>query len=206
MVSAAVETARSGTIEDIALFPLQSVLLPGGLLPLRIFEPRYVDLIGRCLRHNEIFGVVLIRNGSETDSRVSTEQVGTSARIIDFQSMPDGLLGVLCRGERRFRIREHSQQADGLNRAAVDWLSESEPTPVQPQFRSLVDVLRQAIASLTNSQRFLEPHYEDAGWVSYRLAELLPLEPAQLQRLLQLDDPSARLHVLAPLIEGAEAG
>lgn len=193
-------------MEDIALFPLQSVLMPGGLLPLRIFEPRYVDLIGRCLRQNEVFGVVLIRAGSDTDSEVSTEQIGTSARIIDFQSMADGLLGLLCRGERRFRILERSQQSDGLNRAAVEWLSETAPAPVQPQFQSLVDVLRQAIASLTNSQRFLEPHYEDAGWVSYRLAEMLPLEPPLLQRLLELDESSARLRLLAPLIEGSEAG
>ncbi|HTW74134.1 MAG TPA: LON peptidase substrate-binding domain-containing protein [Steroidobacteraceae bacterium] len=193
-------------MQDIALFPLQSVLLPGGLLPLRIFEPRYLDLIGRCLRHNEIFGVVLIRTGGETDSHVSTEPLGTSARIIDFQSMPDGVLGVLCRGERRFRICERSQQSDGLNRASVEWLPEIAPAPVPPQFQPLVQLLRQGLASLTHSQRFLEPHYEDAGWVSYRLGEMLPLEPAQLQRLLQLDDPSARLQALVPLIEGTETG
>lgn len=191
-------------MDDIALFPLNGVLLPGGLLPLRIFEPRYVDLIGRCLRSSEAFGVVLILRGHETESQVSTAQVGTSAHIIDFQSLTDGLLGVLCRGGRRFRIRERSQQADGLNRAQVDWLPGDEPAPVQPHFQPVVEVLRQALASLVNSRRLMEPHYEDAGWVSHRIAEMLPLEPPLLQRLLELPDPNARLRLLAPLMEGVQ--
>jgi uncharacterized protein len=198
------EALAGALMDDIALFPLRSVLMPAGLLPLRIFEPRYVDLIGRCLRRDEAFGVVLIRSGQETASEVSTAEVGTSARIIDFQSMADGLLGVLCRGERRFRIHERSQQDDGLNRASVEWLPGDAPMAVQPHFRPLVEMLRQALASLANSQRLMEPHYEDAGWVSHRLAELLPLEPALLQRLLELEDPDARLRLLAPLVEGAQ--
>jgi hypothetical protein len=193
---------RSGSAaQELALFPLGGVLLPGGLLPLRIFEPRYLDLIGRCLRENQAFGVVLITSGTETDSAVRTAAVGTSARVIDFQPMPDGLLGVLCRGERRFRILERSQQGDGLNRACVQWLPEPASTAPAPQFAVLVSALREAIASLINSQRFIEPHYEDAGWVSHRLAELLPLEPALLQRLLELEDPGARLQLLAPLLK-----
>jgi Lon protease-like protein len=191
--------------QDIALFPLHSVLMPGGLLPLRIFEPRYVDLIGRCLRRDEAFGVVLIESGAETESAVSTAGVGTSARIVDFQPMADGLLGVLCRGERRFRIRERSQQTDGLNRAEVEWLAEAQIAPPGPQFEPLVRVLREALDTLKNSQRFLEPHFEDAGWVSNRLAEMLPLESALLQQLLELDDPNARLSLLAPLVDTSGA-
>jgi hypothetical protein len=187
--------------QDLALFPLGGVLLPGGLLPLRIFEPRYLDLIGRCLRENQAFGVVLITSGSDTDSAARVADVGTSARVIDFQPMPDGLLGVLCRGERRFRILERRQQSNGLNLARVCWLPEPPPSPPAPQFAREVSALRKAIASLINSQRFFEPHYEDAGWVSHRLAELLPLEPALVQRLLELDDPGARLALLAPLLE-----
>lgn len=191
-------------MQDIALFPLHSVLMPGGLLPLRIFEPRYLDLIGRCLRRDEIFGVVLIRAGEETASEVRTAEVGTSARIIDFQTLADGLLGVLCRGEQRFRIAERSQQSDGLNRAQVEWLRDGAPIAVQPHFQPLVRMVRDGLASLENSQRLLEPHYEDAGWVSHRLAEMLPLEPALLQRLLELEDPNARLGLLAPLMAGAQ--
>lgn len=186
---------------DLALFPLGGVLLPGGLLPLRIFQARYVDLIGRCMRENDAFGVVLLTSGSDTDSTVGVASIGTSARVIDFQPMPDGLLGVLCRGERRFRILTRSQQTNGLNLARVQWLPEPAPSPPAPQLAPLVSALRQAIASLVNSQRFFEPHYEDVGWISHRLAELLPLEPALLQRLLELDDPEARLQLLAPLLE-----
>jgi hypothetical protein len=188
-------------VQEIALFPLGGVLLPGGLLPLRIFEARYLDLIGRCMRQDEAFGVVLIRSGADTDSAVSVADIGTCARVIDFQPMPDGVLGVLCRGERRFRILERSQQADGLNTARVQWLAERAAAPPPAQFEALVSALRKAIASLINSQRFIEPHYEDAGWVSHRLAELLPLEPDVLQTLLELEDPQARLHLLAPMLE-----
>ena len=189
--------------EQIALFPLHSVLLPGGLLPLRIFEPRYVDLVGRCMRQGEVFGVVLLQAGNDTDSEVSTVEVGTSARIVDFQPMQGGLLGVLCRGEQRFRIRTRTRQADGLNRAVVSWLPEPPAEPLAPMFEPWVQLLRQAISTLTNSQRFFEPHYEDAGWVSNRLAELLAPEPALLQWLLELDEPNERLRLLAPLIESA---
>ena len=91
-------------VDDIALFPLRTVLFPGGLLPLRIFEARYLDMVGRSMRHDEPFGVVLIVAGSEIKSEVVTAEIGTSARVIDFQTLAGGLLGVLCRGERRFRI------------------------------------------------------------------------------------------------------
>jgi Lon protease-like protein len=199
------EGRRSSAAQEIALFPLHTVLLPGGLLPLRIFEPRYVDLVGRCLRGNDVFGVVLIQVGEETGSPVRTAAVGTGARIVDFQPLADGLLGLLCRGERRFRIVSQHQQPDGLNCAVVDWLSEAAPEPLEPAFAPLARMVREAFASLTNSQRFIEPHYEDAGWVSHRLAEMMPLEPALLQRLLELERPGERLRLLAPLIDARGA-
>jgi ATP-dependent Lon protease len=99
---------------EIPLFPLRTVLFPGGLLPLRIFEARYVDMVGRCMRHGEIFGVVLLENGAETAGPVATASIGTTARIVDFQALPDGLLGLLCRGERRFRIIERRVRSDRL--------------------------------------------------------------------------------------------
>ena len=92
-------------MDDIALFPLNTVLFPGGLLPLRIFETRYVDMVGGCMRQDAMFGVVLIVDGRDTSNAVSIAEVGTSARIVDFQTQPDGLLGLLCRGERRFRVQ-----------------------------------------------------------------------------------------------------
>jgi hypothetical protein len=188
-------------MDDIALFPLGTVLFPGGLLPLRIFEPRYLDMVRSCLRAQSTFGVVLMLEGAETRSTVSVADVGTSARIVDFQTQPDGLLGLLCRGERRFRIGERRQQADGLNRASVEWLPAPAAMALDPKYQPLVAVLRQAIDRLTNIGRFIEPAYDDAVWVSNRLAEFLPLETASQQRLLEIDDANERLEILAPLIE-----
>ncbi len=192
--------------QQIALFPLNTVLFPGGLLPLRVFEPRYLDMVGRCLRSDSVFGVVLLDTGSDTSRDVSTAPVGTSARIVDFQQLEDGLLGLLCRGERRFRISAHTRNDDGLNCAEVEWLDDTRLVPVPAQFQALVSVLRDAIARLDSIARFLEPNYEDASWVSHRLAELLPLDQNALQRLLELDDPETRLGLLAPLLDASQGG
>jgi Lon protease-like protein len=188
-------------MEEIALFPLNTVLFPGGLLPLRIFEPRYVDMVGGCMRQDAEFGVVLIVQGTDTSSVVSIAGMGTSARVVDFQTQTDGLLGLLCRGERRFRVAQRRLQDDGLNRATVEWMQDVPLTPLDPQFRPLVSVLRKVMARLANISRFLEPNYEDASWVSHRLAEFLPLEPPWQQRLLEIDDPNERLGMLAPMID-----
>jgi len=187
--------------DDIALFPLSTVLFPGGLLPLRIFETRYVDMVGACMRQGAAFGVVLLVAGGETGAGASFADIGTSARIVDFQTQPDGLLGLLCRGEQRFRVGQRRQQSDGLNRATVEWLPDAPLTALDPQFAPLVAVLRKVMARLASMGRFIEPNYEDAAWVSHRLAEFLPLEPPWQQRLLEIDDPNLRLELLAPLIE-----
>jgi Lon protease-like protein len=186
---------------QIALFPLNTVLFPGGLLPLRIFETRYIDMLGRCLRGNEAFGVVLVKQGSDTDPTVETAPVGTSARVVDFQPLADGLLGLLCRGEQRFRIQDRSRRDDGLNCAVVDWIAELRGVSVAAQFQPLVPLLRQAMDKLTTIGRFIEPDYDDASWVAHRLAELLPLDHSLQQHLLEIDDPNERLRLLAPLIE-----
>jgi Lon protease-like protein len=186
---------------DIALFPLNTVLFPGGLLPLRIFEPRYVDMVGRCMRGDELFGVVLVLGGRDTEREVDIAPIGTTARIVDFQTLEDGLLGLLCRGEQRFRVKTRSRCDDGLNRASVEWLEEKSAMLVAEQFQPLVPLLRRALAQLTSLGRFVEPNYDDAGWVAHRLAELLPLDHSLQQRLLEIDDPNARLSLLEPLID-----
>jgi Lon protease-like protein len=186
---------------EIALFPLGTVLFPGGLLPLRIFEARYVDMVSRCMRQDQTFGVVLIKDGTETSSSVETATVGTTARIVDFQTLENGLLGLLCRGEERFRIEQRSQQSDGLNRASVEWNPDPTGIPIDPKYGPLVAVLRDALSRLSNLSQFIEPRYEDATWVSYRLAELLPLPVNLQQKLLEMTEPNGRLELLAPLIE-----
>jgi hypothetical protein len=183
------------------LFPLRAVLFPGGLLPLRIFEPRYLDMIGECMRSASAFGVILIRAGGETGPLSALAEVGTSAQVVDFEQREDGLLGILCRGERRFRLRSREVRADGLHVGQVEWLPVAASTPVTAADEPLVAVLRKVLLKLGETGRFLEPRFEDADWVSNRIAELLPLAPEQQQLLLEIDDAAARIARLAPLVE-----
>jgi len=108
---------------------------------------------------------------------------------------------LLCRGESRFRITQRSRQDDGLNRAEVEWLSDPAGVSLDSQYQPMVGVLRDALSRLANLGRFIEPAYEDAAWVSYRMAELLPLPVKLAQKLLELDDPHERLRLLMPLID-----
>jgi len=117
-------------VTSIALFPLNIVLFPGGSLPLRIFETRYLDMVRHCMRETQTFGVVLIREGSEVGP-AETFDIGTLAKIVDFHQLSDGLLGLSCVGQQRFRIQSRSRQADGLNLARVDWLP-PEPAVAVP--------------------------------------------------------------------------
>src|SRR4051812_10802084 len=110
----------------IPLFPLHTVLYPGGPLPLRIFETRYTDMVRRCTRGQSPFGVVLIQEGEEAGPVAITATVGCSARIADFYTLQDGLLGISCVGERKFRVQRVWRAADGLNMGEVEWL-EAEP-------------------------------------------------------------------------------
>lgn len=187
---------------EIPLFPLGSVLFPGGPLPLRIFEARYIDLVRRCMRENTGFGVVLLKEGSEAGAGpTATNDVGTYARIVDFSGQPDGLLGVEARGERRFRILSRSRARDGLNMAEVEWMPDEISVPVPDEFSELGPALDYVLDQVGDPYESLERHLDDAGWVAGRLAEILPLSPAHKQHCLELDDPIERLRFLRPLFE-----
>lgn len=187
-------------MQQLALFPLQTVLFPGGLLPLRIFEPRYVDMIGRVLRTNQPFGVTRLQQGSETSADVEFARVGTGARIVDFQTLPDGLLGLLCRGERRFEILDHQRQDDGLNVGTVRWLPETPVVPLPAAQRPLAELLRKALAVQGERAQFLQPDYASCGWVCDRLCELAPIGDEERQVLLEIASPTERLAALLPLL------
>ena len=186
---------------SLPLFPLSTVLFPGGLLPLRIFEPRYVDMISRCMREDSSFGVILIREGAEVGALAELAPVGCSARIIDFEKLPDGLLGLLCRGEQRFHLLARSVQADGLHVGDIEWLPATVAAPLHEQQRPLAAILRRVIPKLGKLAAHLTPEYENADWVSNRFAEFLPLDAEARQRLLELDDASQRLLAIAPMIK-----
>ncbi len=189
---------------ELALFPLRTVLFPGGLLPLRIFEPRYVDMVGRCMSEGGEFGVVLITRGDESGAIDAVADVGTSARIVDFNTLPDGLLGLMCRGARRFRLNSRRQQSDGLHLGTIEWIAEAPPSALAAEHRPVARVLQRVLQELGVTGQLLEMKLDDACWVADRLAELLPLERAMQQELLELDDPQERMRRLAPLIEVPE--
>lgn len=180
-------------MSELPLFPLSTVLFPQGVLPLRIFEPRYVDMIGRCMREGDTFGVVLIHSGAEVGDVGETAGVGTSARIIDFNNLPGGLLGVTCRGERKFRVLERSQRPDGLYVGEVEYLEPETRVAVPQKYRALVDLLRKMLPAFGEPYASMPADFADASWVGSRLAELMPVSLADKLKLLQLDDPIARL-------------
>jgi Lon protease-like protein len=189
----------------IALFPLNMVLFPGGPLPLRIFETRYVDMVRRCMREGASFGVVLIREGREVGP-AETFDVGTLADIVDFHQLSDGLLGLSCVGRQRFRIRSRSRQADGRKLAEVDPLPPESTVPVPARHSRLAELLKNVLPQLGEVYEGIEMRPDDAAWVGYRLAEILPIPLADKQRVLELDDPIQRLDVLSPLAPAAPIG
>jgi uncharacterized protein len=189
---------------EVALFPLGTVLFPGGRLPLRIFENRYMDMAKACLREDAPFGVCLIREGHEVGEPALPEAVGCTARIAAWDMPQLGVLQVVARGERRFRILERRVQPDGLARARIELLAEVADAPLD-EGDLCVRVLRKALE--TAGEGIVEPplRYDSADWVSARLAELLPLAPASRQRLLEMDDAGDRVEILRRLIRPAAA-
>jgi Lon protease-like protein len=190
----------TAAVDVIPLFPLHTVLFPGGPLPLRIFETRYTDMVRRCTREQQPFGVVLIQEGDEAGPVATTATVGCSARIADFYTLQDGLLGISCVGERKFRVQRVWRAQDGLNMGEVEWL-EHEPAQALPEeYARLGATVRRAVDELSQQYQHVSKNFEDAAWVSARLTELLPIELVDKQVLLELDDPIARLGALLELV------
>ena len=185
----------------LPLFPLGTVLVPAGPLALRIFEPRYVDMVGRCMREGSGFAVVLLVEGAEAGGgSLTTAAIGTEARIVDFDRLEDGLLGLTCVGQGRLRIVRAWREEDGLN---VGEVADLEADPVQrvpEDCAHLPAELRRLYADLGPLYERVPPSWDDATWIGNRLAELAPLEPALKQGLLEMTDPLERLRFLAPLV------
>ena len=187
----------------LALFPLQTVLFPGGRLPLRIFEQRYLEMAKTCLRDGAPFGVCLIREGREVGEPALPEDIGCTARIVEWDMPQLGLLQVVARGEQRFRIRSRRVQPDGLALAEVEMLAAEGDTPIDAQADLCARVLRRIVEAAPAGLVEAPPRFDSAAWVSARLAELLPLSLASKQRLLEMDEARDRLEVLRRLISSS---
>jgi Lon protease-like protein len=184
-------------LSELPLFPLSSVLFPGGSLGLRIFEPRYLDLIRRCGRSGEGFGICLILEGSEAGAPAIPAALGTEAAIVDFAMTDDGLLGITVEGRRRFHVERTRVRADGLIVADVRWLPETEMVRMREE-HALLGVLLARILDKAGVEHdgVGKGRLAEADFVGWRLAEWLPLSPQERQWLLQLDDPHERLQQL----------
>ena len=189
----------------IPLFPLNNVLFPGGVLPLRIFEPRYLEMISTCMKEGSGFGIVLILSGHEVGEAAKTYEVGSYARIIDWNLRDDGLLGISVQSEGRFRILSSKVQPNQLIHAEVELLEEPQALAFPKEYSAAIDLLRDIINKVGGHYAELEPRYDDPLWVSGRLAELLPIELLQKQHLLQMDDPLQRLERLCAMWDCMES-
>lgn len=193
--------AGPSNLVELPLFPLSSVLYPGGQLQLRIFEPRYLDLVRECTRNDCGFGVCLILEGHEVGAPAVPAAVGTLARITDFHHGADGLLGISAEGSRRFRVSRTRVRADGQLRGDVEWLPEELAQLVPVEFALLQTILERLIETMAPQWKDAPREaYEDASWLGFRLAELLPLAGDEQQRMLELVDPLHRLTELRDIL------
>lgn len=187
-------------LTTLPLFPLQTVLFPGGRLSLRIFEARYVDLVSRCLRSGETFGVCLIMAGSEVGEAAIPHAVGTEARVVSADSDTAGMLEIVVAGERRFRLHDHSVGRQQLLEGEVEWLPAIAHTPVPDAQANLIPLLGKIVAD--QGDRVATPlRFDDAEWVGARYAEVLPIQPLAKQKLLELDDVVSRLEIIQQYLD-----
>ncbi len=186
---------------QVPLFPLNTVLFPGGPLPLRIFEARYVDMISHCLKENASFGVLLIREGNEAGTPATTYDVGTLARIVDWYQGSDGLLGVTAVGTHRFRLESVERQHDGLNVGSIELLPDETPMVLPEQYEPLTEILEAILDDLGRLYEDGERHFDDAGWVANRFIEILPIALDQKQLCLESANQQQRLELVTEVLK-----
>lgn len=189
--------------DGLAIFPLNTVLFPDGVLPLRIFEARYLDLVRECSAGDLPFGVCLITEGSEVGTPAQHEAIGCTARIVDFDTDPSGLLNLRAIGGQRFRVIERRVRPDGLIRADIEMIEPDEPVRVPVEFSACVSLVRRLVEDLVAREAdpmrrmIAEPYrFDSAGWVANRLSEFLPISPRARQKLMELADGVTRLSII----------
>ena len=184
--------------ENCPIFPLRTMLFPDSRLPLRIFEPRYIDMVSKCMKDSLEFGVILSRESNDP-KMFETYNIGTMAKIIDWEQGNDGLLGITTIGTNKFKLLGMNKQEDGLNIGDVEIIEREGDFKPTENFSNLVSLLK-AILDDINLYNDDEKKFESASWVSFRFAEILPLKLEDKQKCLEIDAPIIRLNYLEPLI------
>ena len=185
--------------QGVPIFPLRTILFPGSKLPLRIFEPRYLDMVSHCMRSNIEFGIVLSRKVPQP-GMLETYATGTLATIIDWNQGDDGLLGITTLGTNKFELLSMTKQEDGLNIGEIRIVEKEEDFKAPSNFDNMVNLL-EAILEDVDLYHDRDKFFESASWVSFRFAEILPLKIEDKQKCLEFDDPILRLNFLEPLIK-----
>ena len=191
-------------MQNIPLFPLHTVLYPQGRLPLRIFEPRYMDMVSECMKTNSGFGVCLIKAGTEAGPAATCFSIGTYADIIDFSQEADGLLLITIQGKRRFQILRTSVRSNNLLEGDVDWMTEDEALECPEKYWPLRDIYLHIVK---NYETFYLNESHDsisAKILSYRLAEFLPFDQELKQEILETGATTRRLELIESNLAGAE--
>lgn len=184
----------------IPIFPLNTILFPGGPLPLRIFERRYLDMVSYCMRQQASFGVCLIKQGREDGALPVPHAVGTLATIVDWNQQPDGLLGIVALGGDRFRIVNAEADETRLLWAETERLPTPAGPRLPPQSAQLTRLIDQVMELENSGYEHCTRDDTDALWLSCRLAEVLPMSLDERQALLCLDDSMERLRAISKLI------
>ncbi len=194
-------------LEQIPLFPLKVVLFPGGKLDLQIFERRYIDLVSSCMRSDSGFGVCLLKSGDEVvreESRQTIHRTGTYAKIVDWDQLENGLLGITVSGFDKFRVEDCWQGDSGVLQAKVQFSTSdrlgAETIAVPDEQQPLVELLENLEEHPLISEKSLRIDHTDLRAVGWRLSELLPIESEQKQDLLEIDDPYQRIEELERLV------
>ncbi|WP_077528679.1 LON peptidase substrate-binding domain-containing protein [Vreelandella utahensis] len=188
-----------------ALFPLNSVVLPGGRLPLRLFERRYMDMLTHSLRAREPFVLVLLeQGGSDTRADVAFHPIGCEVSVVDFSPLENGFLGITVEGLSKVSVARNWRETDGLNRGDVVVLPEEPRTPTPLRHEDLSELLAALCRHPSVAELDLSIDYDDARQVGWRLTELLPMVTEQRQSLVEMDDPLERLEILSRLVEDME--
>ncbi len=180
------------------------MIFPGGALPLRIFEPRYLDMIKDCMRNEHGFGIVLIKQGNEAGTVADVYNTGTECRIEDWQTLPDGLLGITAYGEHKFDIEKTHIESNQLLVGQIQHVEPQADPTLPEEFNEMQNLLRTIITKVGMPYTGLAEAYDKAGWVGARLTELIPLQSVIKQRLLEIDDHIVRLYHLKEAMQEAK--
>lgn len=189
---------------DIPLFPLNSVVCPGGRIPLQLFEPRYLRMLADCMKASTGFVIVLIREGSEVGES-KFYHTGTRVKIVDFQQLENGLLGVTVEGESKVHISESYKDANGLYRGRIAEVAHESSIELPNEHSELVGILQALVKHPAVDDLNMSINFDDGRDVGWRLTELLPIAKAEKQYLLELTDPRCRLDRISEFLAHFDA-